>query len=414
MESSSIVIPSNITISKINKNQEINKEEVTIENIDNTSNEEIPKTEYFHLANLYEQTSQYRHWLFTKEELKEIREDINKEAIKTITENMQKEWEYQKQVNGNIEPLKPATFMTADDQKILALFYETKIFDYCRVFQFSRNVLATSIVYFKRFYLYCSMMQYAPKNIVLTCLFLACKSENSYIALDEFLKKVPKGPSAETIKELELTVSQNIRFEYQIQSPFWALHGFYLDIQAFLNGPDKDSVNLEDNSQRRLHATFKGSNDYALIALYGDLVFLYWPSQIALACLMVASKNNGFTEDLDSYIENLVKDQTTEKAEEFRKVLNDIETAIVQYTKIEKSTAISIERKRQSCQDPAFNPKSILYQKQIEKEKIEKELRRQKKIKLMNERDQQDDIFMTNPKINKNDIINIDDDDDDE
>jgi len=32
----------------------------------------------------------------------------------------------------------------------------------------------------------------------------------------------------------------------------------------------------------------------------------------------------------------------------------------------------------------------------------------------MNERDQQDDIFMTNPKINKNDIINIDDDDDDE
>jgi len=54
------------------------------------------------------------------------------------------------------------------------------------------------------------------------------------------------------------------------------------------------------------------------------------------------------------------------------------------------------------------------YQKQIEKERIEKELRRQKKIKLMNERDQQDDIFMTNPKINKNDIINIDDDDDDE
>jgi len=69
----------------------------------------------------------------------------------------------------------------------------------------------------------------------LTCLFLACKSENSYIALDEFLKKVPKGPSAETIKELELTVSQNIRFEYQIQSPFWALHGFYLDIQVIVN-----------------------------------------------------------------------------------------------------------------------------------------------------------------------------------
>ena len=29
----------------------------------------------------------------------------------------------------------------------------------------------------------------------------------------------------------------------------------------------------------------------------------------------------------------------------------------------------------------------------------------------MNERDQQNDIFMTNPKINENYIINIDDDD---
>ncbi|OUM69265.1 hypothetical protein PIROE2DRAFT_57487 [Piromyces sp. E2] len=276
METTSILIPSNTSINKINKNQEVQKEEIKEEKNDESIKEEIQKNEYenFHLANLYEQTSQYRHWLFTKEELKEIREEVNEEAIKQIKENIQKEW-------------------------------------------------------------------------------------------------------------------------------------------AFLNGPDKDTVNLEDNSQRKLQLTFKGSYDYALISLYGDLVFIYWPSQIALACLMVASKNNGFSEDLESYIENLVKDQTTEKAEEFRKNLSDIENAIVQYTKIEKSVAISIERKRKSCQDPAFNPKSILHQKQIEMEKTEKELRRQKKIKLMNERDLQDDIFMTNPKINKDVIVNIDDDDDD-
>ena len=94
MEPSSIVIPSNITISKINRNHETHNEDVTIENIDTASNEEIPKNEYenFHLANLYEQTSQYRHWFFTKEELNEIREDVNKEAISIISENMQKEW----------------------------------------------------------------------------------------------------------------------------------------------------------------------------------------------------------------------------------------------------------------------------------------------------------------------------------
>ncbi|ORX82010.1 cyclin-like protein [Anaeromyces robustus] len=301
---SSIVIPSNISINKNNKNLENSNESVKLENEDSPNNNEIPKNEYesFHLANLYEQTSQYRHWLFTKEELNEIREEVNKESIEKVGENIKKEWEYQKQINNNIPPLKPINFLTVNDQKLLALFYETKISDYCKFFKFSRNVLATSIVYFKRFYLYCSMMQYAPKNIVLTCLFLACKSENSYIALDEFLAKVPKGPSPDVIKELELTVSQYIRFEYSVQSPFWALHGFYLDIQAFLNGPDKNSVNVEDNSQRRLNTTFETSCKYAFISLYGDLIFLYWPSQIALACLVVASKNNSFTEDLERYI----------------------------------------------------------------------------------------------------------------
>jgi len=35
--------------------------------------------------------------------------------------------------------------MTADDQKILALFYETKFFDYCRVFKFNINVLVKKL-----------------------------------------------------------------------------------------------------------------------------------------------------------------------------------------------------------------------------------------------------------------------------
>eukprot|EP00833_Pecoramyces_ruminatium_P005609 jgi/Orpsp1_1/1179641/evm.model.c7180000070156.1 len=89
----SIVIPSNISINKSSKNQEIQKE---IENGINDSppKEDIQKSEYenFHLANLYEQTSQYRHWLFTKEELDEIREEVNKEVIVEISENMKKDW----------------------------------------------------------------------------------------------------------------------------------------------------------------------------------------------------------------------------------------------------------------------------------------------------------------------------------
>jgi len=96
METTSIIIPSNTSLNKINKIQEVHKEEIKEEKDDNLIKEEIQKNEYenFHLANLYEQTSQYRHWLFTKEELREIREEVNVEAIEQIKENIQKEWVY--------------------------------------------------------------------------------------------------------------------------------------------------------------------------------------------------------------------------------------------------------------------------------------------------------------------------------
>lgn len=45
-------------------------------------------------------------------------------------------------------------------------------------------------------------------------------------------------------------------------------------------------------------------------------------------------------------------------------------------------------------------------------ERTEKELKRQNKIKQMNERDLKDDIFMNNPKIDRKMIIDEDDDDD--
>jgi len=90
---SSIIIPSNISINRNNKNQEIQKE--TKENNNNSSSKEKqPKNEYenFHLANLYEQTSQFRHWLFTKEELNDIREEVNREVIAEVEKNIKREW----------------------------------------------------------------------------------------------------------------------------------------------------------------------------------------------------------------------------------------------------------------------------------------------------------------------------------
>ena len=45
----------------------------------------------------------------------------------------------------------------------------------CKALTFPDKVAAASLLFFKRFYLTFSSLDHAPKNIMLTCIYLACK-----------------------------------------------------------------------------------------------------------------------------------------------------------------------------------------------------------------------------------------------
>lgn len=68
-------------------------------------------------------------------------------------------------------------FLSHTEERILLRFYELQLRDFCRRFTPSmpRATIATALHYFKRFYLRNSVMDYHPKEILVTCVYLACK-----------------------------------------------------------------------------------------------------------------------------------------------------------------------------------------------------------------------------------------------
>lgn len=74
-------------------------------------------------------------------------------------------------------------------------------------------------------------MIFNPFSHRYTCLFLATKAENERMSIDEFCQKL-RVPSADSVLNLEFTVSQGLKFEYCIYHPYRAAYGFFLDLQV--------------------------------------------------------------------------------------------------------------------------------------------------------------------------------------
>ena len=115
--------------------------------------------------------------------------------------------------------------------------------------------------------------------MILTSLFLAAKTENTFIPLDYFKKQLPANIDSSQLTNLEFPLSQGLQFSYTVWSCLRPLWGFGLEIIELVNegalGIEKEQVRtvLDDARQR-------GSE-----SLRTEAQFLFTPPQIALACI---------------------------------------------------------------------------------------------------------------------------------
>ncbi|KAG6381318.1 cyclin-like protein [Boletus reticuloceps] len=217
----------------------------------------------------YEASTQFNNWRFSPERLVLVRDALNSAAVAAIKSAFDAD-----------EPGSSAdvSFLDAQEEHLLVKLYITKIPQLCGHFRFPEEVEATAITYLKRFYLRNTVMDWHPKNVMLTALFLATKTTNNPISLESYTSNIPRTSTSDVL-DLEFLVAQSLNFEFAVWHSHRALWGLWLDLQSL-------SDVTEDQRSRDL---YEKALKHVRDSRFTDAELIYVPSQIALVALSLAS-----------------------------------------------------------------------------------------------------------------------------
>lgn len=319
----------------------------------------------------YQESSQYRRWTLSEEELARRRAHVNASTISTIKQHIEEETA----LSGKA-PERVADFPTTEESLLVVNYYASKVFETGSVFGFPSHLKATAATYLKRFYLVKSPLQYHPKNIMMTSLFLATKTCEYHVNLEDFIEKVPKF-TMEGVLEYEFLVSSTISFDFVHWSPYRPLYGFVLDMEALAGGSNADSRPVgergTDDQQQHTLSDYNRAHDAAKVlinaCMWSDLGFTCSPSHIALAALHLV-----LADQLKVYLER--KDLSS-----LLPLVVDISQrmAVLSHHKFDTNVLKKVDRKIYYASDPAMKKDSALYKRGKAEEEARESEKRQAK-----------------------------------
>lgn len=275
---------------------------------------------------LFSNSTQKKYWIFPSvEEVRRLREEANTEFIQKIGFEQMTE-----------EELK--YILIPHQEYKLTLAYEYEIKKFCMSFStpLPSFVIATSIIYFKRFYLHNSIMEYNPEDIMITCIFLACKVEEYYVSIQNFASNcslMPKEACEKVVRDNELLVMLKLHYHLTIYKPYKAIDGFLLDIRTRC----KD---VKFNFER----VQKIALEFVDRSLHTDVFLLYSPSQIALAAVLHSVHREGH--NLDEYVLTVLLNDTPQEV--MSKVIEQIKKLrklVKHQERINRNEIAEIEKK---------------------------------------------------------------------
>lgn len=191
----------------------------------------------------------------------------------------------------------------------------------------------------------------------MTSLFLAAKCENSTISLKEYLSKIPNAPPREKMQEFEFKFSEGISFDYCVHSPYSAIHGFFLDMQAWLSTDFNKDVKI----QKDLISVLSLATEKATNILLTDLLLLHTPSQLGLGCFVDAAREIGIGDLTDGYMSHCWKSEAVEAIVELRVILSSISSTLSNFVLPQAKDAKRVDLLLKQCRNPAYDPESCLY-----------------------------------------------------
>ncbi|KAK9685934.1 Cyclin, N-terminal domain [Popillia japonica] len=278
-------------------------------------------------------------------------EEINKTRENTNLKHIQK---YGKNIP---EGSRYEFFLTPEEEKLMVRRYELHLRDFCKRFQpgMPRHVIGTAFHYFKRFYIYNSVMNYHPKEIMVTCIYLACKVEEFNVSIMQFVANIKgdREKATDIILNNELLLMEQLNFHLTIHNPYRPIEGLLIDI--------KTRCTLNDPERLR-----PGTEHFLERAFLTDVVLIYAPSQVALAAILHAASK--LQENLDSYVtDTLFGVEGRGKLEELIEAVRSIRSMVKMADSVpDKNQQKMLDKKLEKCRNPENNPDSEIYKKRMQ------------------------------------------------
>ncbi|KAH7299362.1 hypothetical protein KP509_24G007600 [Ceratopteris richardii] len=179
---------------------------------------------------------------------------------------------------GHLSPADQEIGMTSEDAKIIKIHMTDYIKTLAQQVKVRQRVVATAIAYFRRVYTRKSFVEYDPCLVAPTCLYLASKAEESTVQaklLIYYMKRTRAVPQEKCTYEvpdilhMEMKLLEALDFYLIIYHPYRSLLLLLQD--AGITEMTKITWSLVNDLYRT------------------DLILMYPPFMIALACIFVAS-----------------------------------------------------------------------------------------------------------------------------
>jgi cyclin H len=255
--------------------------------------------------------STHRHWIFSEEELAAVRSKCRDFALGALLTGDRtprffacKEAKSGEGVGGlsvpnvtSVADLRSKA-PSIEEEEIWKQYQLFKMQQFCVMLKLTKKVMASALVFFKRFYLSNSVLEQDTSKMMLTAIYLSAKIEEEVCDVD-FIVRTLELDTNESVErpqayvlENEMRLLQGINFQLVILHPFRTIKGFVEGWRLYekqkgdpmeIDGGGKgESLTLNGKVMNQI---IDLADKLAVKALVYDTSLIYPPAQIALATL---------------------------------------------------------------------------------------------------------------------------------
>ncbi|CAL0304545.1 unnamed protein product [Lupinus luteus] len=177
-----------------------------------------------------------------------------------------------------VNPLDKEKGVTLEDFKLIKFHMANYILKLAQQVKIRQRVVATAVTYMRRVYTRKSMVEYDPRLVAPSCLYLASKSEESTLQarlLVFYIKKLYADDKyrceIKDILEMEMKILEALNFYLVVFHP-------YRSLSQLLQDAGLNDLNMTQVTWGIVNDTYKM-----------DLILVHPPHLIALACIYIAS-----------------------------------------------------------------------------------------------------------------------------